>query len=318
MRPLSDPHPSIAPDGAATPGARMVFYLPGMFQANGARGRTAALSITGGRCALMCDHCQGKILAGMAAAEDPDGLVERCRRLDAGGYHSVLLSGGCDAAGQLPWERYCNAIARIKAGTGLHVSVHSGLVSAAQARALKTAGVDQALIDVVGCDDTFRRIYHLDDGTARLRAAMTALAGAGLPMVPHIVCGIDYGRIIGEPQAVALIGDYPVAQVVVVGLTPLAGVPASKVPPPAAEDIAEIIAAARRRLPEVPISLGCARRRGDTRLETLAIDAGASRMALPSEQAVDHARRRGLRIAYQRTCCSLPPDRLSAGWLDVE
>jgi uncharacterized radical SAM superfamily protein len=61
--------------------------------------------------------------------------------------------------------------------------------------------------------------------------------------------------------------------------------------------------------------LGCARERGNTRLETLAIDAGVTRMALPSEEAVAYARRRGLHIVYQRTCCSLAPNRLSASWL---
>jgi lipoyl synthase len=315
MQPLHNHTPLPPGAAAAALPPQMIFYLPGMFVAGGQQGHYAALSITGRRCALMCDHCQGKILATMMPGEDPDALLNRCVQLNDRGFHGVLLSGGCDTRGALPWERFHATIARIKARTGLHISVHSGLVTVEQARSLKAAGVDQALIDVVGSDDTFRRIYHLDNGTGRIRKAMEALEKADLPMVPHIVCGIDYGRIIGERQAVAMISGFRVALVVVVGLMKLSGVPASQVAPPTAEAIAEIIAETRHRLPETPVSLGCARQRGNTRLEILAIDAGVTRMALPSEEAVAHARQRGLRIAYQRTCCSLPPERLSAGWL---
>jgi lipoyl synthase len=112
-----------------------------------------------------------------------------------------------------------------------------------------------------------------------------------------------------------MIGGYRPQQVVIIGLMRLAGVPASRVVPPGAEEIAEIIAEARSRLPQTPISLGCARQRGNTRLEVLAIDAGVSRMALPSQEAVRHARRRGLQIAYQRTCCSAPSNWLSPSWI---
>jgi hypothetical protein len=41
-------------------------------------------------------------------------------------------------------------------------------------------------------------------------------------------------------------------------------------------------------------------------MELLAIEAGVSRMALPSEEAVKRAEAYGLHIHYQKTCCSLP------------
>jgi lipoyl synthase len=315
MKPLPDTDIAAEAIRLANPQGRITFYLPGMFEADGHRGRYAAISLTGEQCALMCDHCQGKILSAMLPADAPHALLKRCLRLDQQGCHGVLLSGGCDSAGRLPWERFHETIAQIKARTRLFVSVHCGLVSDDQARSLKGAGVDQALIDVVGDDDTFRRIYHLDDGTRQILKAMDALGKADLPMVPHIVCGIDYGRIIGEKKAVAMISGYRPQQVVIIGLMRLAGVPASQVAPPGAEEIAAIIAEARARLPLTPISLGCARQRGNTRLEVLAIDAGVSRMALPSQEAVRHARRRGLQIAYQRTCCSAPSNWLSPSWI---
>ena len=295
-------------------GKRITFFLPGMFQLNGHRGRYPAISITGSGCALNCDHCRGKILATMLAAESSQGLVELCRKLAGQGQQGVLISGGCRPDGTLAWRQFLPAIEAIKAQTDLFVSVHSGLVDPDTARDLKNAGVDQALIDVIGDDRTLQSVYHLPFGVDRIVAAMEALAAAGLPMVPHIVCGIDHGRIVGEYQAVKMIAPFDVAQVVIVSLMRLSGTPMAGVCLPEAEQVADIIAETRFRLPDVAISLGCARQRGNTRLEELAIEAGINRMALPSEAAVARADAYGLDIRYQPTCCSVPADGTTEGW----
>jgi lipoyl synthase len=294
-------------------GKRITFYLPGMFRLDGATGKYPALSITGGACALGCDHCQGKILNSMISAESADKLVSRCRGLAAKGNHGVLISGGCDAEGRLPWDRFLPAIATIKSETGLFISVHSGLVDDSDAVGLRQAGVDQALIDVIGDDETFRSVYHLPCGVDRIAASMASLQRAGLPMVPHIVCGIHYGQIRGEKTAVAMISRFKVQQVAIVSLMTLPGTCMEKMRPPAPEAVADIIAEVRFAMPHVPVSLGCARQRGNRCLEVLAIDAGVNRLALPSEEAVERAESYGLDIRYQDTCCSVLPDR-SARW----
>ena len=74
---------------------------------------------------------------------------------------------------------------------------------------------------------------------------------------------------------------------------------------PSAKSIADIIAKARIALPDVSLSLGCARERGNRIIETMAIDAGINKMALPSDEAVEHAEKHGLAINYQNTCCSV-------------
>ena len=76
-----------------------------------------------------------------------------------------------------------------------------------------------------------------------------------------------------------------------------------KVPPPAPEDVAHLIARARQALPDTEISLGCARRRGSELLETLAIEAGVNRMALPSGEAREHAKSLELDLVFRKTCC---------------
>lgn len=295
-------------------GPQITFYLPGMFVYFGRTGQYPAVSITADRCDLSCAHCGGRILAGMTPADTPQGLVAAGLRFAASGHHGFLISGGCDTAGRLPWADFIPAIQEIKARTDLFVSVHCGLLDAPTARQLKAAGVDQALIDVIGSDDTFRRICGVPFGTERIEASLNALNQAGLPAVPHIVCGLDYGKINGEWAALDMLANRPLSQVVFVSLMPLKGTPMARVRPPAAEAVADLIAAARLRMPRTVISLGCARRRGHPRLELLAIDAGVNRMALPSEEAVAHARTRGLKVLYQKTCCSVPDDFSEPGW----
>ena len=94
-------------------GKAIGFYLPGIFSLDGHTGKYPAVSITGSECALKCDHCEGKILASMEDASDPRKLVDLCRRLAARKHLGVLISGGCDAVGKLPWEHFLPAIRQI-------------------------------------------------------------------------------------------------------------------------------------------------------------------------------------------------------------
>ena len=295
-------------------GKQITFYVPGMFFCNGVRGKYPGISITGSQCSLSCDHCGALILETMIPAENPKELLAKCIQLEKRGNYGVLLSGGCSRNGKLPWKKFIPAIAEIKEKTDLFISVHSGLVNLSDARALKAAGVDQALIDVIGNDETYQKVYHVPFGVAEIQKAMEALQKADLPTVPHVVCGLDYGRINGETEALKMISQFSVDQVVIVSLMNLARTKMEKVIPPDAHDVARIIATARSLMPKTSISLGCARQRGNTLMETLAIDAGVNRMALPSEEAVLRAKFHGLEIHYQKTCCSVTKNFADPPW----
>lgn len=292
-------------------GRQITFFLPGMFIQNGLSGKYSAISITGSRCDLMCDHCQGKLLESMIPVADPAALFETCLALAQKGDCGVLISGGCNRDGCLPWEPFLPAISAVKEKTRLFISVHAGFIREKDAAGLKQAGVDQALVDVIGNDETLQRIYHVPFGVERIVAGLDALQKAGLPVVPHIVCGLDYGRMRGEQQALDIVARFAIEQVVILSLMGIPGTPVQRVSPPRAEEVAGLIAMARLRMPRTPISLGCARTRGNDRLDVLAIDAGVNRMALPSDAAIERAQAYGLDIRYQKSCCSVP-----GGWAD--
>jgi lipoyl synthase len=295
-------------------GRKITFYLPGMFLCDGVRGAYPAFSITGTRCALDCDHCRGSLLATMIPAEDPETLLNKCRRLSARGYFGVLISGGCDSRGRLPWDKFLPAIREVKDTTDLYVSVHSGIVGEKTARGLSDAGVDQALIDVVGNDDTYRRICHVPFGVEKITSSMEHLRDAGVALVPHIVCGLRYGSIHGEAEAVGIIRGLHPEQVVIVSYMKIPGTGCGNFSLPSADDVAGVIAEARLTVPDARVSLGCARERGNSRIDVLAVDAGVNRMALPSDEAVARARYYGLEVRYQRTCCSISRDVSGEAW----
>jgi uncharacterized radical SAM superfamily protein len=295
-------------------GKQITFYLPGMFTYNGLKGKYPAISITGSHCALQCEHCRGKTLDGMLSAGSSDSFLETCFRLAEKGSQGVLISGGCDKKGRLPWNDVIPAIGEVKRRTGLYVSVHCGFIDFQTARRLKESGVDEALIDVIGDDQTYQNIYHLRSGVSLIEQSLAALQKADLPVVPHIVCGLHYGKMKGERKAVEIISRFRIGQVVIVSLMGIPGTPLWGISPPRPEEIADIIAETRFKVPEAYISLGCARQRGNISTEIMAIDAGVNRMAIPSEEAIRHAGQYGLEIRYQKTCCSVSRDFSSGSW----
>ncbi|SMC92657.1 hypothetical protein SAMN02746065_11586 [Desulfocicer vacuolatum DSM 3385] len=286
-------------------GPSISFHIPGMFHYEGVAGKYPAMSITGKACSLQCDHCKGKLLESMIGATSPSKLLEKAMVLAEKGNHGILISGGCDAKGRLPWDRFAPAIETIKKETGLFVSVHSGIIDTDSALGLKAAGVDQALVDVIGDDGTYERIYGLPFGVSKIVNTLEALANAGIDIIPHIVCGLDYGRIKGEREAINIVSRFNTPLVVIVSVMALGAEWKKSWKMPKAEEVAEIIADTRFAMPKTPISLGCARERGNRLMETLAIDAGVNRMAIPSEEAVCLAKEYGLSISYHPTCCSV-------------
>ena len=290
-------------------GRNLTFYHPGMINREGEYGRYQAISITGDRCGLGCDHCRSKLLEPMIHATTPETLLRTCRKLDTRGDLGVLLSGGCDRRGRLPWGRFLSAIREVKDSTGLLVSVHAGMVDRDTARGLKEAGVDQALMDVIANDATIGQVYHGDYGVADIRRSLDLLSRAGLPLVPHIIVGLGEWPLFDELEAIAMIEDLepPPQAVVVVSFMPLPGTPMARTPPPHALDIARILAVARLRMPDTRLLLGCARDRGDTRIERAALLCGINGIVLPSDAAVRDAKAYEYETTWVQTCCSVPP-----------
>jgi uncharacterized radical SAM superfamily protein len=291
----------------------MEFYAPGLKRWETTEWRPTnprrflPVSVTGSACALSCDHCQAKVLEGMVSVRLGEDLFAVAARLAAGGSEGLLVSGGSTRTGGVPLLPHLRHVPRIKAELGMRVIAHSGVVSPALAEGLAASGVDGVMLDIIGADETIRDVYHLDLTVADFERSLELLAAAGLRIIPHVVCGLHYGRFLGEYQALEMISRYPVSTMIVVVLMPLVGTPMEALPPPPVADVAGFMAAAREALPTTKVNLGCARPLGTMKheLDRAAVDHGLNGIAYPAEGTIAYAQRRGLAPRLYEYCCSL-------------
>lgn len=270
------------------------------------RGKFANISITGTGCALDCDHCKKGLLESMIPVTDGGDLRSLGDELVERGCEGVLISGGAMITGEVPLDGFFDALCYLKE-IGLTVLVHTGLATRETARRLKDAGVDQALLDVIGARETIKRVYHLDRKPSDFAASMEVLSDVGLDVIPHIVVGLDFGRVVGEYRALEMVTRIDPGTIVIVVLTPMAGTPMEDVNPPEAEDVARLTTVARIMNPEAYLTLGCARPPGNAkvRMERYAVDGGITGIAYPRDETIEYAEELGFEIVYQDMCCSL-------------
>ncbi|MHB8621413.1 MAG: radical SAM protein [Chloroflexota bacterium] len=265
------------------------------------------ISLTGGACALQCDHCAAKIIQPMISVTRAEGLFELCARLAAGGTTGVLISGGSDARGAVPLKKHLPDIARVKRDLGMRVIVHTGLIAEETARGLSDAGVDGAMIDIIGSDETIHQVYHLPGRVADFEESLDLLAAYRMTIIPHIVLGLHYGHLLGEDNALRIITRYPVSALILVILTPLVGTRMEGLSPPPLEEVLPFFARARTAVPGIRVMLGCGRPLGPLKvaLDRAAVDSGFNGIAYPAEGTVAYARDHGLTPRFFNNCCSI-------------
>ncbi|MDW8468692.1 MAG: radical SAM protein [Burkholderiales bacterium] len=271
-----------------------------------------AFSVTGAGCALDCDHCRAKILEPMIPATSPETLERRVREMvAAGGLQGFLLSGGSNRRNEIRYERYWPAVARLKRDfPWLRIAVHTALLDRARARAMAEAGVDTAMMDVIGSGQTIREVYHLERPVADFEATLAALCETRMEVVPHIVIGLHYGRVLGEPAALEIVARHRIHSLVLVVVMPFYAKPGAFATPDPAE-VGRIFLEARRRIPARPVLLGCARPPGMHRRVTdaYAVMAGLDGIAFPAEGAVALAHAIGRPADQAHACCSVKTER---------
>jgi uncharacterized radical SAM superfamily protein len=266
-----------------------------------------SLSVTGTSCSLKCEHCDGQLLKGMESTITPETLFERCKQIKRHGGEGVLISGGSDSEGYVPLERFGDAIRRVKTELELEVVVHTGLVSEETAQYLSEAQIDAAMLDVIGDERISREVYHIKNGPEKMRRSLDILESLDIPTVPHVLVGLDYGKLGGELEALEMIAQGSPSAVVIIALSPIRKTAMEGIEPPTPDDIGRILTIARLGMKETPLLLGCARPMGQHKIDTdmYAIESGTNGIALISQEGVDMARNMGLEPVFLDVCCSL-------------
>jgi uncharacterized radical SAM superfamily protein len=268
---------------------------------------TQAVSVTGSQCQLNCKHCGGVILKNMQTARTPQALKETALRLARKGGRAILISGGADQEGKVPLLDFTGAIKEIRSELGLKVLVHTGLVSPQLADGLAKAGIDLAMLDIIGNNETIRQVYHLQASVEDYEHSLQLLIERGVPTAPHVVMGLHFGQIRGEPLALKMIADYPIKTLVLVGFRPIPKTVMASMAPPAPEAMGDLFVLARSLFPQTPVVLGCERPLGLHRLKTdlLALEAGLDGITYPSDKTVQWAEEQAIPIQYHTDCCAL-------------
>jgi uncharacterized radical SAM superfamily protein len=233
---------------------------------------TAVLSLTGGECALDCAHCGGHYLGGMRPVweAEPDGAT------------SCLISGGCDPSGRVPVLAHLERVRAWRQGRTMNW--HVGFVSEGEMSRIASL-VDVVSFDFVGDEATIREVYGLE----------------------HTVD--DYVRTyqLLRRYAKTLLQALGADGLVLLVFIPTPGTRYAEKEPPSPVEVADLMAEARLRFPEVPIYLGCMRPKGIYRneLDPLAVRAGLNVVVSPARPARELARELGLAEREIRECCVL-------------
>jgi hypothetical protein len=276
-----------------------------------------SFSITAGACGLNCDHCRAEILKPMLPATSPAMLDQKVRHLVATqDLQGFLLSGGSNRRNEIPYDRYYPVIEGLKRDfPGLRIAIHTALTDEAGARAMESAGVDTAMMDVIGAEETIREVYHLDRPVEDFESTLAALCATSMEVSPHIVIGLHYGRLLGEANALDIVARHPVRALVLVVVMPFYAKPGLYAVPDATE-VGRIFGEARHRLADRQVLLGCARPPGlhKRAVDAYAVMAGLDGIAFPADGAVAVARAIGRPFEQEHACCSI---KLGRGRVDA-
>jgi len=242
----------------------------------------------------------------MQPAESPKKLFTLAKKLKRLGAFGCLMSGGCLPDGSIPLTRFIPTIEKIKRELGLTVFIHTGIIRIDTAIALKDAGVDAALIDIVGSDETVKQIGNLKVTVKDYADSLKALQQADLKFVPHVIVGLHDGKLKGELDALKLIASVNPSAIVIIAFMPIFGTAMAEIKPPQPTEIARVIATARIMLPRTPLALGCVRPKGKHRAETdiLALKAGVDAIAFPHEEAIGYAKALQYEFNFSPYCCA--------------
>jgi uncharacterized radical SAM superfamily protein len=207
----------------------------------------------------------------------------------------------------VPLKAFVETIAQVKRELGLTVFVHTGLIDLETAALLKQfVAVDAVLIDVIGSQDTINNVYKLNVTVNDYAKSLDALQKTGLAFVPHVVVGLNGGKLDGEYAALQMISQTKPSAVVIIAFTPLIGTEMAKTEPPQPLDVARVVASARVMFPKIPIVLGCMRPKGKLRvaIDELALKSGVDAIACPSQTAINFAKTHGWTTSFSPYCCA--------------
>jgi lipoyl synthase len=241
-------------------------------------------------------------------ARTPEDLWRVVNGIIEEGAQGMLLTGGSNHQNQVEYDAYYSTIRRIKDEfPGFKIALHTALVDDDIALSMEQSGIDAAMMDVIGAQDTITQVYHLRRSVDDFEATLESLVATKMKVVPHIVIGLHYGRLLGEWNALEMIQRHLPDAVVLVVVMPFYAPESRPFETPDSHAVGRFFMDARKALPQTPLLLGCARPAGmaKSQIDSYAVMAGLNGIAHPADGSVELAARLDRRVKVTPACCSI-------------
>lgn len=241
--------------------------------------------------------CEGKWLEGMLGVESPEDLLKLGRELWREGVRGILISGGFNRKGRIPFAPFSQAISELKR-MGFLVSVHTGPLERKEAEELGKIDIDVVNYELILDEVAIRVSKGLNLTPEDYVRGMEYLLGESAELVPHVILGLPGSREDKLSYYSDVLRELGVRRTVLLGFIPTVGTRFQREKPPSPEHMrraAELISRASK------VSLGCMRAPWLKREYDLKLLGVVDRIANPHHS---------LSLRKVMACCSIPEDMI--------
>jgi len=241
----------------------------------------------------------------MADVSRKDSLYKFGKTLENKGGNGFLLSGGCDLNGSVPLDdSIFEQVRRLKKETDLRINLHTGLVDEKTTEMIRSSGIDVVSFDLLGADETIESVLHMKKTVKDYERSYDLLVDSGVEVVPHILAGFHYGKVLGEYDAIDIAAQFKPERAVLIILIPTPGTRMENVQPLEDEEVLLIGRKMRERL-RGDLILGCMRPKGRTSLEFSLIEIGFNGVVVPSNATMRKCKEQGWKLLEEDHCCAI-------------
>ena len=237
----------------------------------------------------------------------PEKFRKVISELERNGINGILLSGGCDQSGKVPFTHLLGEIKKLTASPDMLINVHTGQIDSADAEELYNLGIRNICLDVVGDRGVIKNVYGLDIDESG--GSLESLKRAGFTdIIPHITVGLDGGKLGHEMKSLDLIKEKlgKPEKLVFLSIIPTEGTVFRDAGAVSIDDIVAIIHTAKDLFPDTELILGCMRPHYSTDEIIEMIGAGVRGVVNPSYKVEEELVRGGRQLIIKKStsCCS--------------
>jgi len=298
------------------------------------------ISLTGAKCQLMCSHCKALLLKDMVDINNfpqfksnnksgirseietkseinpeikPNRFQDIINSFGQDTVKGILVSGGFDRYGRLPLDsNVMKEVAELKSlmKEKIRVFIHLGFVNDEEIKLIRDSSIDGVLVNIFSEQHSIEEVYNLKGFTPQdFYTNLKKIKNSGIKVAPHLILGLgSMADIRGEFVSIDEIAKTGADCLVFAIEKKLSKSHRTGYSEVLSRDVIKLFEYAKKIMPYVPLTLGCARPPGpaNEELEIELLKRGVDAIAFPSERTVDFAIEIGIVFKFTQQCCAFP------------